>query len=289
MKKLLYLSAAALTLLASCKAIDPTQDLEEYDDCVVYAVDTITGDGIATDYAKINLTGDMSTGLCNLEFVDLKLQPDAEVQTVRVNGLQQYMQDERDQAGNVTDILYTFFKTEGPAYTSGLNVNNLRFGWLSTVYWCHFTSERVRVWSLPEKFQTYANYNKITGNHVDQLENSICPRYDMKINTSAKTVTFNAKGVTLPAQNTEAEKVFKFREYDLENIKIDFNKNGFTASVAELSPVTDGVSNVFKITDLILKFEVDYSGVHELEYDITHLTSNTKIHVKTQLSYNRKQ
>lgn len=289
MKKLLYLSASFLTLLASCKAIDPTQDLEEYDDCVVYAIDTISGEAIATDYAKINITGDMSTGMCNIEFVDLKLRPNSELQTVKVTGLQQYMQDERDDAGNVTDILYTFFNTQGAAYTNGISIRNLRFGWLSTVYWCHFTSESVRVWSLPDEFQTYANYNRISGDHVDLTENSICPRYDVEINTSAKTVSFNAKGVTLPSQDTEAEKIFKFREYDLEDIKIEFNKNGFTAAIAELYPETDDKRNEFKITNLTLNFEVDFSGTHDLEYDITHLASNTKIHVKTQLSYNRKQ
>lgn len=289
MKKLLFLPIAALLIAGACKPIDPIQKYDEYRNCVVYAEDTISGSGVATDYAGINVSADMTTNLFSLEFIDVKLAPEASLCNFTVSGLQQYMQDVKDEQGNTADLLYTFFNTQGAAYTDGLSVRNFRFGWLSTVYWCHFTSDRTRVWMLPREFQTYANKNVITDPRDNQFtENSIRPRYDIRLNTSNNTVTIAATGVTLPSQNSEAEKVFKFRDYKWENLAVEYDKNGFRVRGCDFAPLTDGVRNKFKITDFSLHFDADYAGTHEARYYITEVADpENKIYVVTTLGYNR--
>lgn len=289
MKKLLFLPIALL-ILGACKPIDPVQEYNEYSNCVIYAEDTISGIGVATDYARINVSADMSTNLFSLEFTDVKLAPEASLNNFTVSGLQQYLQDVKDEQGNTTDLLYTFFNTQGAAYTDGLPVRNFRFGWLSTVYWCHFASDRTRVWSLPNDVQTYANKNTVTDAHGDtHYENAIRPRYDIYFNTSDNTVTVSATGVTLPS-TTQAEKVFKFRDYKWEKLAVQYDKNGFRVNSCDFSPLTDGVRDRFKITDFSLHFDADYGGTHEARYYITEVADpENKIYVVTTLGYNRDQ
>lgn len=288
MKKILLLSALAIAALSSCKPIDPVEEKNEYTDVVVYSQDTITSVGIATDYAKIKVLCDNSSQLFQLTFSDLKLQPDANVQTVTVRGLTQYLKDVVNPADGQTDYLYTFFKTEGPAYTDGLSVKNLRFGWLSTIYWCTFATGQNRVWMLPDKVQTYANKNKIFNVRGDDFyENAIQPRYDFTINTDKKNVTINGKGITFPTGNDSKNNIEFRNQFTLENIPVVFNHKGFKATAASIDPVTDGERGKYKITDFYLEFDADYDGTHEARYTLTKVSSGESITIISTFGYNQ--
>ena len=289
MKKYLLLPAIILALLAACKPIDPVDELNTYNDCVVYSIDTITGVDVATDFARIKVTADMSVELFTLGFVDFKLQPEANVQNINVKGLTQYLKDVKDPEDGSTDYLYTFFKSEGQANTDGASVRDLRFGWLSTVYWCTFASGQNRVWSLPHDVQIYANRNVIVNGEGESiLENSLHPRYDMVINTSEKTISLTGLLVKFPSSTDAAKPAtkFDFREIKLENIPVRFNAKGFIATSAEISPVTNGLRDKFKSTDFTLIFDVAYEGDHRATFKITDLETGETLSVTSTFGYN---
>lgn len=278
----------AVGLLAgACKAIDPEQDFAEYENCVVYSYDSSTGDGVATDYARINVTGDMASGLFSLEFVDFKLTRNGNVATAKVNGLMQYLHDVTDEQNQTKDVLYTYFYKEGNTFAEGdMQVANLRFGWLSTVYWGSFTSDngRVRVWTLPREVETYANRNSILNERDDQLsENALSPRYMVEINTHASTVTIRATGVKLPADVQEPHTKFEFRNLLWENLPVRFNDRGFTIDKPTFSFVSD--NGRFTVTDFRCTFCADYESERTLEYTIHSEASGETLRVKTTLDY----
>ena len=292
MKKYLLLPAIVLALFSACKPIDPVDELNVYNDCVVYSIDTInTTEDVVTDFAKIKVTADMSVGAFTLDFVDFKLQPNANVQNITVKGLGQYIKDVKDPEDGTVENLYTFFKSEGYANTEGGSVRDLRFCWLSTVYWCTFASGQNRVWSLPSNTRIYANRNDIQNGGEMLLENSLQPRYDMIFNTANRTVTLIGQGVKLP-YTTDAslpETPFAFREFKLENLPLTFNPTGFrVANIEELKPVTDGQRDKFKITDFRLFFDVAYEGDHRAIYNITNLETGMTLHVTTTFGYDDK-
>lgn len=288
MKNYLLIPLIAIGLFAgACKAVDPIQEFAEYENCVVYSTDSSTGEGIATDYARINVTGDMTSGLFSLEFVDFKLTPAANVATAKVKGLMQYFRDVTDEHGQTKDILYTYFYKEGNTYADGdMQVANLKFGWLSTVYWGSFTSDngRIRVWTLPRDVETYANLNVIVNERGDSLyENALTPRYNVEINTAASTVTFRASAVKLPADKSQPHTKFDFRTLVWENLPARFNEKGFTIDKPEFSFVGD--NGKFTVTDFHCTFSADYDGERTLEYTIRSEASGETLRVKTTLDY----
>jgi len=289
MKKYLFLPAIIAALLSACKPIDPVSELNVYNDCVVYSVDTInSGEEVATDFAKIKVTTNVASNSFDLGFVDFKLRPDENVQTFTAQGLTQYLYDVENEDGT-TDYLYTFFKSEGQANTDGgVSVRDLRFGWLSTVYWCTFASGQNRVWSLPRDVRIHANRNVITnseGKHI--LENSLHPRYDMAINTAEKTISLTGRLVKFPS-STDAEKPgtrFDFREIKIENIPVRFTPKGLIATGTDIMAVTDGRRDGFKITDFTLLFEVAYEGDHKATFNITDLETGETLKVESTFGY----
>ncbi len=287
MKKLLIISALAIAALSSCKPIDPIEEKNEYTDVVVYSQDTITSENDVTDYASIKVLCDNSSQLFQLTFSNIKL-PNANPQTVTVRGLSQYLKDVTNNGQ--TDYLYTFFKTDGPAYTDGLSIQNLRFGWLSTVYWCTFATGQNRVWMLPNKIQTYANKNTIFNIRGDAFhENAIHPRYDFTINTAKKTVTILGRGITFQTQNDGKNNIEFRNQFSLENIPMEFNPKGFKAKAASIDPVTDGERGKYKITDFYLEFDADYDGIHEARYTLTKVSSGESFNIISTFGYNNQR
>lgn len=285
MKKILLLSTLLISILSSCSKIDPIEEKAEYTDCVTYAVDTLTNIGVATDYTKINVSADATTMLFSLKFSDLKLQPNAALQTVTVSGLTQYLKDVVNPYDGETDYLYTFFSTNA-AYTDGISIRNFKFGWLSTVYWCTFTSDSHRVWILPKKVQTYANRNLIINSRGDSIhENAIHPRYDFEINTGNETISFNGMGVTFPTTNQATGNIEFRNQYSVSGIKIQYTPTGFTASAAELMPVTDGETGKYKILDFHLQFDADYDDEREARYKLVNVATRDTVHVTTRFGY----
>lgn len=292
MKKTLLLSALTfgiISALSSCKEIDPIEEKAEYTNCVVVSTDTLTGVSVATDYATINVSADMSSMLFQLTFSDLKLQPDANLETVKISGLTQYLKDVTDPASGEVDYLYTFFSTSA-AYTDGISIRNLRFGWLSTVYWCTFTSGANRVWMVPKDFQIYANKNKITNMREDEFaENAIHPRYDISINTDKETVTLTGRGVTFPTTNQASGNIEFRNQYKIADVKFRKDFTGLVATAEELWPVTDGATGKWKITDFYFRFDADYDGEHEARYTLTNTTTNESIRIISTFGYNNER
>lgn len=291
MKKLLLLPVVAFALFSSCKPIDPVQDFDEYTNCVVYAHNSSTGEGVATDFARISVSANMASGLFTLDFADFKLSPEGNVVGARIDGLQQYLKDVRDEQGNTTDVLYTFFNKEGNTYCEGdMPVSDLRFGWLSTVYWCSFTSDRTKVWSLPREVQTYANKTVVLTILGDTVATKPTPaRFDVEINASAKTASFRGSAVVYPAQSDGQEKVFSFRSLAWNNLPIVFDERGFSVARMDFMPETDGRAGDFKIENFTCRFDADYDNQRYAEFDITHVADGKKVHVTTYFDYFRNQ
>lgn len=288
--KLFLLPAAVLGLLAgACKPIDPVRDFAEYTDCVVYAYDSSTGTGVATDYAKITVKGDMTSGLFSLELADFKLTENGPVATATVGSMTQMLKDVTDSVNNTTQVLYTYFSKQGNASADGgFSVSDLKFGWLSSVYWAEFyANNTIRVWSLPRTVETYAGRNDVINERGDSLlEQAIHPRYDFDINTSASTVSLHGSGITLPSSKDEAATAFVFRNLNWDNIPVSFNDRGFTAYKPEIRFFSD--EGEFIVSDFVCSFDANYDGERKATYTIKSVATGETLSVTTRFEYYRK-
>lgn len=290
MKKLL-LFLLPLLALGSCKPIDPVRTVEEYKNVFVYSYDTQTNTGYASDFASIEVKNDMTSGYFMLGLNDFKLAENLPVRSSTVSGLVQYLDEEFGENGEVTGYNYTFFSTQGQAYYSGdLSVFDLRFGWLSTVYWGSFMSDggRYRLWVLPRETQMYANRNTIVNSRGDSIrENAIHPRYDLEFNVAAGTVNLRGEGVMLTYSESE-HKFFDIRQLTFPNVPVDFNASGFTARVNKMNPVVNGSRDEYELTDLELRFNTDFDGQRVAEYTLRRLSDNETVKVISYFDYFRK-
>lgn len=289
MKKLFLLPLIALgAVINSCGPVETSVDVGQYSNVVVYS-----SGGAVTDYSKITISGDMSTGYYSIKFSDFRLQPDGNLCEASVSGLTQYLKDDTDINGE-EQALYTFFKTDDNTNSQGdVAIKSLNFGWLSTVYWGTFIADENQVWCLPRRVQTYANRNYITDSNGDTDQDiSTCPRYDLNLSVNDiqnSKLTVNATNVVYPTPETStgSEKTFKFQSMVWNELPIIFNRTGFSVAKTDFSPTTDGQQGKFEITDFTLTFDVSYEGTRQATFDITHVESGKKIHVVTQLYYNR--
>ena len=209
------------SLLGSCSAIDPTQQLNEYKDCIVYSHDTQTNTGVLTNYASIVVNGDMSTGYYSLDYKDFKLAEGESLRSATVSGLVQFMDDVTDEQGNMQDVNYTFFmQNDGSRQSGDMDISDMQFSWLSTVYWLNMKADEGRyvIWSLPSRVQMYANRNIIKSPYGDNNENAISPRYDITFDVLNRTATFKATGVKYPVDNTDPSKSLDFRSLTWDKI-----------------------------------------------------------------------
>lgn len=287
MKKRFFLPILALGLLInSCGPIDPVTEVGEYSNVVVYS-----SRGVVTDYSKISISGDMSTGAFSFTLSDFKVSPDGELCNVKIPNLTQYVKDGKDIDGNYEEY-YTYFKQGESTLSQGnVPVSNFYFGWLSTVYWGTFMSGEDNLWCLPRRIQTYANRTDIVDEEgKSDLENSLRPRYDLNLTISDiehSTLSVNATSVVFPTPGSDTEKIFKFKSMMWESLPIIFNRGGFSVARMNFTPVIDNQKGNFEITDFTLRFDVSYEGTREASFYITHVESGRKIHVTTKLGFHR--
>lgn len=290
MKNLLPLILPIL-LLGSCKPIDPIRELQEYKNVVVYSHDTQTNTGYISDFASVTVKNDMTSGYFILGLTDFKLAENLSVRSSTVNGLSQLLDEEFDENGEIVSYNYTFFSTQGQAsYTGDLSVYDLRFGWLTTVYWGSFSSDsgRYRVWMLPREIQMYANRNTIVNMRGDSIkENAIHPRYDLEFNVQAKTVSLRGEGVMLTYSEGE-HKFFDLRQVTFPNIPVDYTASGFTARVGKMVPVTNGQRGEYEVTDLEMRFDTDFDGQRVVEYTMRRIADGEIVKVTSYFDYFRK-
>lgn len=290
MKKLL-LFLLPLVIVGSCKPIDPIRELEEYKNVVVYSHNTQNNTGYASDFASITVKNDMTSGYFILGLNDFQLAENLPVRSSTINGLMQYLDEEFSESGEVTGYNYTFFSTKGQAsYTGDMSVFDLRFGWLSTVYWGSFLSDggRYRVWMLPRETRMYANRNNIVNMRGDVItENAIHPRYDLEFNVQAGTVTLRGEGIMLTYSQTTHE-FFDIRQLTLPDIPINYRASGFTAGAAKITPVVNGRTDEFELTNFDLRFDTDFDGQRVAEYTLRRISDNETVKVTSYFDYFRK-
>lgn len=287
-KQLIFPLLACAAVLGACSEIDPTQKLNEYDDCVVYSHDTQTNTGVLTDYASIEVNGDMSTGYYSLEFEDFQLAKGETLRSAIVSGLVQFMDDVTDDQGNIQDINYTFFtQNEGSRQTGNMDISDMQFSWLSTIYWLTMKADngRYAIWSLPSRVQMYANRNLIKGPYGDNNENAISPRYDMTFDVMNKTVTIKATGVKYPVDQTDPSKSLDFRSLTWSKIPVEFNEKGFTAHVDEFNPSVNGSDNEYTISNFNMVFETAYEGNRNATFTLTSKSTELQLTVVTYFDY----
>ncbi len=290
MKKLLLILLPLLAL-GSCKPIDPIRELEEYRNVVVYSYDTQNGTGCASDFASITVKNDMTSGYFILELNDFKLADALPVRSTTVNGLVQMLDEEFSESGEVTGYNYTFFSTQGMAsYSGDMSVFDLRFGWLSTIYWGSFLSDggRYRVWMLPRETGMYANRNTIVNMRGDEIkENAIHPRYELEFNVAAGTVALRGEGIMLTYSETEHQ-FFDIRQLNITGIPVDYTPSGFVARVAKKSPIINGKSGEYELTNFELRFDTDFDGQRVAEYTLRRLSDDETVKVTSYFDYFRK-
>lgn len=277
---------------SGCKPVESDRDFAEYTDCVVYAYDSRNSTGIATDFAKYKVTGNVVSGYFSLDLTDIKLTPSSNVRWAKVNGLVQYLQQTTNEQGEVTDVRYACFNKEGDTFADGdMTVSDLRFGWLTTIFWASFKSENgnVRVWSLPRVVEMYGNRNLITNaNNEELIENSLSPRYDMEFNVHNSTVTFRTSGVTYPVDAGDYRQSFRMREMVWDALPVAYDDKGISINIDKFEAVyTDGERGKYEITNFRGRFDADYDGEHKCAFDIKNVATGVKIHVETTFDYYR--
>lgn len=292
MKKLFLLLFPALMILGSCKPIDPVREMNEYKNVVVYSHDLNTNTGIATDYASVTVKGDFSSGYFMLGLNDFKLAENQPLRSSTVGNLIQYLADEKDATGNNVTYKYTYFKTQGMAsYTGDLQVIDLKFGWLSTVYWGSFIGDgaQYKVWFLPRRIQTYANRNTIVNVRGDSIaEKAIHPRFDIELDVNSSTATFTASSITLP-YSTSTGSQFNIREMVWPSLPIVYTPTGFTIQADSFRPRTAAGNDIYEITGLRCRFDADFDGERSVEYILTRLSDGEAIKVLSYFDYSLPQ
>lgn len=287
-KRLIYPLIAGAVFLGSCSSIDPTQKLNEYKDCIVYSHDTENNTGVLTDYASIEVNGDMSTGYYSLVFKDFKLAEGEMLRSTTVSGLVQFMDDVSDENGIMQEVHYTFFtQNEGSRQDGDMDISDMQFSWLSTIYWLTMKADegRYAVWSLPSRVQMYANRNLIKGPYGDNNENAISPRYDMTFDVINKTVTLKASGVKYPVDSSDPSKSLDIRAMTWAKIPITLNEKGFDARVDEFKPTINGSTEEYTISNFNLKYETAYEGERTASFSLTSNTTGLKLYVVTHFDY----
>lgn len=287
-KKLLPLLAAPLLLFSSCSEISSEQELNKYSDCIVYSYDTATGTGHVSNFASIEVKGDMASGYYQLNFNDFQLADGATLQSGIISRLIQYMKDETDSDGNLQNVDYIFFKQQPDSRQSGtLDISDMYFGWLSTTYWLNFDADggRYKVWSIPARIPVYANANTVNGPYGKNEENAISPRYDMSIDPARSTVAFKATGVKFPIDKTDPNKSWEFRQMNWSDIPVTFTERGFTMAVSEFNPRIDGSDTDYTIINFSGTFDYSFEGTHSVSYSIINNATGLRVHVTTKLDY----
>lgn len=286
MKKFFLLLLPAF-MLASCEPIDPVVEMNKYNNVVVYSHDINSNTGIATDNASITVKGDYSSGYYMLELTDFKLAEGQPLRSSTISGLTQFVSDEKDNAGN-TQYKYVYFKTQGMAsYSGDLQVIDLKFGWLSTIYWGSFIGEgaQYKVWMLPRRVSTYANENTVVNVRGDSIvEKAIHPRFTIELDVEHSTATFSTSSLTLPYSTSEG-KQFNIREMVWPSLPVVYNANGFSIAVESFKPQTADGNDKYEISHLACSFDADYDGKRTLSYIITRLSDGEALNVTSYLDY----
>lgn len=288
MKKYLFPLFGAVVALASCSEIDTTEELNQYTDCVVYSHDTAANSGVLSDFASIDVSGDMATRYYQVGLNDFQLYAGAPLQSAEVTRLVQYMKDETDDQQNLVDIYYTFFQqNENTVIEGDMAIEDFHLGWLSTVYWLTFTADggRYKVWSLPQRVQMYGNRNTINSNYGTREEKAISPRYDMSFNVQKSTVTIKATGVKYPVDINDPSKSLEFRSLQFSNIPIQCNEKGFTLSAETVDARIDGADDEYVITNLSGTFEATFEGTHSIKFTLRSKTTGLVLGITTEFDY----
>lgn len=288
MKKYLLPVCFAALALASCSEVDTTQDLDEYTDCVVYSHDTQTNSGCLSDYANIEITGDMATLYYQVALNDFKLADGAPLVSADVSRLVQFVKDETDDQQNLVDIYYYFFHQQDNSVVTGdMEVKDFHMGWLSTVYWLSFTSDngRYKVWSLPRRVQLYGNRNTVQSKYGNTTENAISPRYDLSFDVQNSTITLKATGVKYPVDITDPSKSLEFRSAQWTDIPVTFTESGFKFSESEVSARFDGSDEEFYVTNMSGSFDSDYDGKRSMKFTLNNRKTGMLYVVTTEFDY----
>lgn len=295
MKKTLFSLLGFCAILSSCSGIDALRELETYSDYVVCSYDNGTQTAYASDYAKYSVKGDLTTGYYMLTVEDVPLYDGAVFRSDTLSCLNQYFETTQADSEDSTTVRYTYFVKESSTYQSGdLNLNELRFGWLSTIAWMTGEAEdgRYSLWSLPPTVKAYANRNTVVGPNGTLYENAISPLYKVTFNTSASTVTVKAAGVKYPVDDTDPSKTVSIASLTWENLPIEYTDFGFTSSVAEFTPTITGKigtteiqSGDFTIKNFHLYFPADYDTQRYATFTLTQKSTGLQLKVTTYLDY----
>lgn len=296
MKKILcILAAAAAVLTSSCNKIDPVRDMAEYTDYVVCSYDNALQSAFASDYANFKIKGDMTTGLYTLVVGDVPLYEGSPLRTDTLSRLIQFMENKQPGNADTTKVRYMFFQKQPSTRQSGdLQLNKMRFGWLSTQAW--FTAEaqdgRYSLWSLPQTVRTYANRNTISGPGGTIDEISLSPRYDVRLNTASSTVTFKATAVKYPVDVTDPSKTLSIASMTWENLPVKYTAGGFTAASAEFVPrITGKIGSTeiadgdFVISNFHCTFAADYGSPRTLSFVLYQKSTGLQLSIGTDLEY----
>ena len=284
----IYPLLAGALLLGSCSSIDPTQKLNEYTDCIVYSHDTTTDTGILTNFSSIEVTGDMSTGYYSLNFNDFQLTEGEALRSATVSGLIQFMDDVSDENGNLQEVHYTFFtQNEGSRQNGDMDISDMQFSWLSTIYWLNMKADagRYAIWSLPSRVSLYANRNLIKGPYGDNNENAISPRYDMTFDVMNKIITLKTTGVKYPVDSSDPSKSLEIRAMTWDKIPITLNEKGFTARVDEFNPTINGTTDEYTISNFNMTYETAYEGTRSVSFSLTSKSTGLKLFIITHFDY----
>lgn len=296
MKKIFPLAIFGLSLLAtSCSAIDPMREMADYEDYVVCSYDNVTQTAHATDYARYTIHGDMTSGLYRLVMANVPLYDGDIMRTDSLSNLLQFFETKVEGSDDTTTVRYTFFtKRPSTAQRGNLDLTDIRFSWLSSQAWVTATAVdgRYSLWSTPRSVRMYANQNDFAGPYGETSENSIAPRYDMTINTSASTVTVRATGVKYPVDVTDPNKTISISSLTWRDLPVRYTPTGFVASVREFAPEitgrigqTDITPDDFVITNFDLTFNTDYGSTRRARFNLSQRSTGLTIVVSTYLDY----
>lgn len=295
-KYAVYLSGGlALLSAAACKGIDPIHELGEYNDYVVCSYDNEQQTACAGDYARYRVKGDITTGYYTLTVEDIQLFDGDKLRSDTLSRLVQYFNDQNPDNPDDKTVRYTFFTQEASTRQQGdLKLNKLRFGWLSTQAW--LTGEafdgRYSLWSLPKSVRMYANETVVGGPGGEITENYLSPRYDMRFNTAASTVTFKATGVKYPVDIEDPGKTLSIASLTWADLPVKYTPTGFTISVDSFTPQitgkigsTDIKEGDFKISNFDCTFGADYDSPRRVRFVMNQESTGLQLVVTTKLDY----
>lgn len=290
MKKLTFLLALTAAVAASsCKSIDPIEELNSYDNCLVYAVDTVSGSGCLSNFASIDVVGDMTTSNFTLNLNDFQLHDGDNLRSGTLSNLPQFMADVRNETDpeKIDYIKYYFFKYQSSTRQSGdLDISDFRFGWLSSIYWLNFTAGSVKGWSVPQRYVLYAVRNEVRPQGMlQQVEQAIFPKYTFSIDVQNSKLSVSAYGVKYPLDATGEIKSLDFRNMEWNNLPLECTESGYKFTVSEFSPVIDGNNSTWKIKNMTGRISADYDGEKRVEFTLVKADGTQTVRIYTDFSY----